>query len=392
MVGASLGYTVGPQMSHFDHLLSLLELERAEQRRRFAAERAELSLQERAHRGLVELDVETADESVGLGGRLLLWLERADKRPFSMPLHPGDIVALRPRKAEVDESVQAVVSRVGRVGYQVAFEREPPPYVREGRLLVELMPNEVSFDRARGGGAEGRGDGQGRPPPSARGAARQHAGEVRRGQAARAALAPAQPRAAGRGGARARRRGLLPRPRAARHRQEHRARGDRGPGGRARPAAARDRREQRRRRSSARALPRRGAAGDPRRPPGARLAPAPGAHPRPARRGAPGSQARPRAVRRGVRPARLRAQAAPPGPQPGALLERPRVAGRGAQAVRRGARARAQGGARGARAREGGLRHADLARLRPALGRAVRPRAPRRGDPGGRAGLAARRS
>ena len=136
-------------LSFFDDLVSLLELERSAHQERFQDERARLSLSELEARGLVLLDLELADEAVGLGGRFLLTFVRPDRRPFTATLHPGDLVEVRPRRAEVDVPARGVVSRATRAQVQVAFDRAPPPFLSEGRLRVDLIPNDVTFDRAR---------------------------------------------------------------------------------------------------------------------------------------------------------------------------------------------------------------------------------------------------
>ena len=56
-------------VSHFEKLKRLLELEREEERDRLSLERQTLPLAELEARGLVLLDVELNETSVGLGGR-----------------------------------------------------------------------------------------------------------------------------------------------------------------------------------------------------------------------------------------------------------------------------------------------------------------------------------
>lgn len=135
--------------SYFDQLTRLLELERAAEKARSAELRETLPLDELEARGLLLLDVEVIEELVGLGGRFLLTLERSDKRPFLTPLHNGDLVELRPRRTEDVEPSRGIVSRASRARVQVALDRAPPPWVSEGRLRVDLVPNDVTFDRAR---------------------------------------------------------------------------------------------------------------------------------------------------------------------------------------------------------------------------------------------------
>ncbi len=137
--------------SWFEHLAGLLELERREQRTRLEELRSTLPLGELEERGLVLLDLESVEEDVGLGGRFLITLERADRRTLPTRFSPGDLVELRPRKAEVDRPPSGIVSRATSTRVQVAFDRAPPEFVREGRLRVDRIPNDVTFDRARAG-------------------------------------------------------------------------------------------------------------------------------------------------------------------------------------------------------------------------------------------------
>jgi superfamily I DNA and/or RNA helicase len=137
--------------SHFDALLRLLELERAEESARLAGLRESLPLAELEARGLVLLDVECEDESVGLGGRPLASFARPDRRPLAATLSPGDLVRVAPRKAEVEDAPTGTVTRATRSSLQVAFEAPPPEWLAEGRLRIDLVGSDVTFSRAREG-------------------------------------------------------------------------------------------------------------------------------------------------------------------------------------------------------------------------------------------------
>jgi ATP-dependent RNA/DNA helicase IGHMBP2 len=139
------------------HLEQLLELEREEEWARFRALRDELSPSERAARGWAWLDLAAVDESWGLGGRLLVALEREGGRPIEGRIDAGDLVELRPRRTEVEEPARGVVARRSRTRVTVAFDRPPPPFVSEGRLSVELLPSDVTYERARAALRELRG-------------------------------------------------------------------------------------------------------------------------------------------------------------------------------------------------------------------------------------------
>ncbi len=133
---------------HFDDLLEWLALERAEEVARVAELKATLPLGELERLGLVWLDLESTGESVGLGGRFLVTLERADKKPFPAPLSNGDLVEVRPRRAEAEPEL-ATVSQGRAARVELAFDRAPPDFVAEGRLRVDRIANEVTYERAR---------------------------------------------------------------------------------------------------------------------------------------------------------------------------------------------------------------------------------------------------
>ncbi len=134
---------------HFDRLLRLLDLERDEERARLDRLLATLSPEARAERGITLLDLVCVDESWGLGGRTQLELERDDRSPLAARIDQGDLVELRPRRAEVPEPARGLVVRRSRARLTVSFDRPPPPWAREGRLLVDLRPNDVTWARAR---------------------------------------------------------------------------------------------------------------------------------------------------------------------------------------------------------------------------------------------------
>src|SRR5688500_8336082 len=110
----------------FEHLARLLDLERKAQKETWEEQRRTLPLGELEKRGLVLLDLESTDEDVGLGGRFLVTLERADKRPFSTRFSPGDLVSLRPRRSEDEAPAQAIVSNARHGRVQLAFDKHPP--------------------------------------------------------------------------------------------------------------------------------------------------------------------------------------------------------------------------------------------------------------------------
>ena len=136
-------------VDHFTRFTRLLELERQAERSRLAEEKQTLPLAELEARGLVVLDVETTEESVGLGGRYLITFMHESKRRLSTRLGPGDLLAVSPRKAEIDSPPSGTVVSATRNSVVVAFDRPPPPWMGEGRLRLDVTANDVTFDRAK---------------------------------------------------------------------------------------------------------------------------------------------------------------------------------------------------------------------------------------------------
>ena len=134
---------------HFEKLLRLLQLERDAEAVRLAEEREQLPLGELEARGLVLLDLESKEESVGLGGRAVITFVRGDRRSIPPGFSSGDLVSVAPRKAEVDFAPTGLVTRATRQLVQVAFDKPPPPWVGEGRLRLDKVANHVTYERTR---------------------------------------------------------------------------------------------------------------------------------------------------------------------------------------------------------------------------------------------------
>jgi hypothetical protein len=144
-------------LTFLDHLASLLELERQAEAERIAAARRELSLSERAERGLLLTDLVATEDGFGLGGRVLLTLQPAGGAQLPLGrIDTGDVVTVRPRRSDVVQVPTAVVARRSRGELVLAFEQPPPAFVHAGRLIVELEANDVTHARLRAGLAQVR--------------------------------------------------------------------------------------------------------------------------------------------------------------------------------------------------------------------------------------------
>src|SRR5215217_7298825 len=135
-------------VSFFDQLGSLLSKEREAEKARLATLAEGLSLHEREEQGLSVLDLETVEEAVGLGGRVLLTLARADRARLPSRLHNGDLVAVFPRRAEVSEPAKALISRASATRLQLAaddfFLVHGPPGTGKSTVLAEVAAQAVA--------------------------------------------------------------------------------------------------------------------------------------------------------------------------------------------------------------------------------------------------------
>jgi len=133
---------------HFEHLQALLRLERAFVLERAAEERRGLTQAEREARGLSVSDLESIEEAVGVGGRFVLALERPGAARLGVRWTPGDPVEVRSRRAGGATPERAVVLRGTPTRLELAFERPPGDFVRSGRVVVDVLPDDVTTGRA----------------------------------------------------------------------------------------------------------------------------------------------------------------------------------------------------------------------------------------------------
>ncbi|HEX7623354.1 MAG TPA: AAA family ATPase, partial [Anaeromyxobacteraceae bacterium] len=136
-------------------LRALLEAEREEERSRFAELRGRLSLREREARGFALADVEAQDEAA-LAGRALVTFGRADGRALAgSRMGVGSLVQVQPRRSAAGppppDAPAGVVARRTRQKLAVAFDEPPPDWATEGRVVLELEPSPVTWERLLAG-------------------------------------------------------------------------------------------------------------------------------------------------------------------------------------------------------------------------------------------------
>ena len=135
---------------HLARLSELLAAEREEERARFSEVRGRLTLAEREARGLAVADVEVAEEGA-LGDRALLSFARAGKPLPGGRIGVGSPVSVAQRREARPDAPQGVVARRTRTQIAVAFDEPPPDWVTDGRVVLELEPSSVTWDRLQAG-------------------------------------------------------------------------------------------------------------------------------------------------------------------------------------------------------------------------------------------------
>jgi superfamily I DNA and/or RNA helicase len=135
---------------HLGRMSALLAAERDEERARFSEVRGRLSLAEREARGLAIPDVEVAEEGA-LGDRALVTFARGGKPLPGGRIGVGSPVSVVRRREVPPDAPQGVVARRTRTQVAVAFDEPPPDWVTDGRVVLELEPSPVTWDRLQAG-------------------------------------------------------------------------------------------------------------------------------------------------------------------------------------------------------------------------------------------------
>jgi superfamily I DNA and/or RNA helicase len=135
---------------HLGHLATLLAAEREEERLRFEEAKGRLSLAEREARGLAVADVEAGDEGA-LAGRTLVTFARGGKPLGGARIGTGSLVSVSLRREARPDAPSGVVARRTRAAISVAFDEPPPDWATEGRVVLELEPSPVTWERLAAG-------------------------------------------------------------------------------------------------------------------------------------------------------------------------------------------------------------------------------------------------
>jgi hypothetical protein len=137
-------------VKHLGRLAALLDAERAEERLRFEEARGRLSMAEREARGLAIADVEAIEEGA-LAGRALVTFGRGGRPLGAGRIGVGSLVSVTLRREARPDAPAGVVARRTRGAVAVAFDEPPPEWATDGRVVLELAPSPVTWERLAAG-------------------------------------------------------------------------------------------------------------------------------------------------------------------------------------------------------------------------------------------------
>lgn len=135
---------------HIARLAALLDAERREERQRLEEARGRLSVAEREARGLAVADVEAVEEGA-LAGRTLVTYARPGRPLGAGRMGVGSIVSVALRKEVRPDAPSGVVARRTRGAIAIAFDEPPPDWATDGRVVLELEPSPVTWERLASG-------------------------------------------------------------------------------------------------------------------------------------------------------------------------------------------------------------------------------------------------
>ncbi|HSI05521.1 MAG TPA: AAA domain-containing protein [Myxococcota bacterium] len=144
-------------VTHFDNLGRLLELERAEEESRHRALVDGTSDAELVRLGLRLTELEAHEESVGFGGRVIITFQRAGNAELGDGFDPGAVVEVAPKRSETALAWKAIVARRRSGSIALAFDEPPGEEIWNGRMTLTILPNDVTHRRAKAALAEVRG-------------------------------------------------------------------------------------------------------------------------------------------------------------------------------------------------------------------------------------------
>ncbi|MFP4115933.1 MAG: IGHMBP2 family helicase, partial [Candidatus Aenigmatarchaeota archaeon] len=124
----------------------LVEMEREEEMERHKSEIENLSPEERQDKGRALLNVKGKDEGQGLGGDHIVKFSRKSELP-EHEISVGDLVMVSKNEPLNPDNPTGTVVEKTRYSVSVAFPGNPPGFVFDKNLRVDLYVNDITFQR-----------------------------------------------------------------------------------------------------------------------------------------------------------------------------------------------------------------------------------------------------
>ncbi|MEM9329056.1 MAG: IGHMBP2 family helicase, partial [Bacteroidota bacterium] len=132
---------------HFAHLTQLLKTERAEDRKQYEQKIRNRSVFDRRKDGVTWYPVTVTRSSLSTGERWVLEVERTQAQGQRHLLQVGSSVSIFLMEEKVTRSANGVVSRLHQDTLRIVLNREdPPPWLEDGKLGVDLLFDESTYD------------------------------------------------------------------------------------------------------------------------------------------------------------------------------------------------------------------------------------------------------
>lgn len=132
---------------HFLHLLELLKKEREEDRKQYEEKIRNRSLEERKNEGVTWYPVSVQRSYLGTGEKWVIQVERTSDQDKRHLLQAGSSASLFLNDPKLKLSASGIISRVTDKYLTLVLNKEDPPdWIDEGRLGVNLLFDESTYD------------------------------------------------------------------------------------------------------------------------------------------------------------------------------------------------------------------------------------------------------
>jgi ATP-dependent RNA/DNA helicase IGHMBP2 len=133
--------------AHFSHLQSILQVERAEDRKQFLQKIRNRSIQDRKRDGVCWYPVQVTNSKLGVGEKWTISIERRITDQQRHHFQVGSSAALFADVGQQHPSSSGIISRVQENKITIVLNRDDPPeWLDDGKLGLDLMFDESTYD------------------------------------------------------------------------------------------------------------------------------------------------------------------------------------------------------------------------------------------------------